>query len=134
MNNFYGFQPYNPYVPNNYMAMMNNANNNLQISYVNGLTGAKGYSVPPNTTIFLMDSDAPQFYIKTSDRNGMCTIKAYKFEELQQDNAANMPEKLDLSKYATKEEVAEAIAAAIKQNINVAPASSAQPIKNNSLL
>ena len=109
-------------------------NNNLQISYVNGLTGAKGYSVPPNTTIFLMDSDAPQFYIKTSDRNGMCTIKAYKFEELQQDNAANMPEKLDLSKYATKEEVAEAIAAAIKQNINVAPASSAQPIKNNSLL
>ena len=81
-----------------------------------------------------MDSDAPQFYIKTSDRNGMCTIKAYKFEELQQDNAANMPEKLDLSKYATKEEVAEAIAAAIKQNINVAPASSAQPIKNNSLL
>ena len=105
MNNFYGFQPYNPYVPNNYMAMSGAmSNNNLQISYVNGLTGAKGYSLPPNTTIFLMDSDAPQFYIKTSDRNGMCTIKSYRFEELQENGGADT-QKIDMSMYATKEEL-----------------------------
>ena len=105
MNNFYGFQPYNPYVPNNYMAMSGAmSNNNLQISYVNGLTGAKGYSLPPNTTIFLMDSDAPQFYIKTSDRNGMCTIKSYRFEELQENGGADT-QKIDMSLYATKEEL-----------------------------
>jgi hypothetical protein len=83
-------------------------NNGLQISYVNGLAGAKGYSLPPNTTIFLMDSDAPQFYIKTSDRNGMCTIKAYKFEEIQANGGAEAPS-LDLSNYVTKQELSTTI-------------------------
>ena len=103
MNNFYGYQPYSPYMPNNYMAMSGVNNNNLQISYVNGLTGAKGYSLPPNTTIFLMDSDAPQFFIKTSDRNGMCTIKAYRFEEIQENCGES--NKIDLSDYVRKDEV-----------------------------
>ena len=80
--------------------------NNIQISFTNGLTGAKGYSVPPNTTIFLMDSDAPQFYIKQSDRNGMCTIKAYKFEEVSESDAAKQPETIDVTKFVTKEELA----------------------------
>ena len=104
-NYFSNFQPYNPY--NTYMppaAQMQMPPSNLQISFTNGLTGAKGYSVPPNTTIFLMDSDAPQFYIKQSDRNGMCTIKAYKFDEIAESEAAKMPEPFDANKYVTKEE------------------------------
>lgn len=96
MNNYYGYNPYQP------------MNNGLQISYVNGLAGAKGYSLPPNTTIFLMDSDAPQFYVKTSDRNGMCTIKAYKFEEIQANGGAEAPS-LDLSNYVTKQELSTTI-------------------------
>jgi hypothetical protein len=96
INNYYGYSPYQP------------MNNGLQISYVNGLAGAKGYSLPPNTTIFLMDSDAPQFYIKTSDRNGMCTIKAYKFEEIQANGGAEAPS-LDLSNYVTKQELSTTI-------------------------
>jgi hypothetical protein len=96
MNNYYGYNPYQP------------MNSGLQISYVNGLAGAKGYSLPPNTTIFLMDSDAPQFYIKTSDRNGMCTIKAYKFEEIQANGGAEAPS-LDLSNYVTKQELSTTI-------------------------
>ena len=105
-NYFSNFQPYNPY--NTYMppaAQMQMPPSNLQISFTNGLTGAKGYSVPPNTTIFLMDSDAPQFYIKQSDRNGMCTIKAYKFDEIAESEAAKMPEPFDANKYVTKEEL-----------------------------
>ena len=105
MNNYYGYQGYNPYMQNNYMAAQNSA---LQISYVNGLAGAKGYSMPPNTTMFLMDSDAPQFYVKVSDHNGMCTIKAYKFEELQDNGGAEAP-KVDMSMYVTKQEFEESL-------------------------
>ena len=77
--------------------------NSIQISYTNGLTGAKGYSIPPNTTMFLMDSDAPQFFIKTSDRNGMCTIKAYRFEEVVGNDAAPT-QTIDTSNFITREE------------------------------
>ena len=112
MTNYFGtYQPYNPY--NTYMppamniaaAQSQMQPNNIQISFTNGLTGAKGYSVPPNTTIFLMDSDAPQFYIKQSDRNGMCTIKAYKFEEIAENEAIKIVEPFDANKYVTKEEL-----------------------------
>ena len=105
-NYFTGYQPYNPY--NNYMppAPQQLQPSNIQISFTNGLTGAKGYSVPPNTTIFLMDSDAPQFYIKQSDRNGMCTIKSYRFEEINEQELTKQPEQVDLSKFVTKEELA----------------------------
>ena len=98
MNNYYGYQGYNPYIANNY-----NMNNSLQVSYVNGLAGAKGFSVPPNATVFLMDSDAPKFYIKVSDHNGMCTIKSYKFEEIL-DNGGDEAQKVDMSAYVTKQE------------------------------
>ena len=80
MTNYYsGFQPYNPYT--NIMPAPQNSGG-MQISYTNGWIGAKGYSIPRNTTILLMDSDAPQFFIKQSDQNGMCTIKGYRFEEI----------------------------------------------------
>lgn len=132
MTNYFGsYQPYNPY--NNYMPpAMNLAAaqqpmqpNNVQISFTNGLTGAKGYSVPPNTTIFLMDSDAPQFYIKQSDRNGMCTIKAYKFEEIAENDAAKTPETFDATKYVTKEELS-----AVIQELTATLAPKAEPAKS----
>ena len=81
MTNYYsGFQPYNPY--NSMMPAAPVNSGGMQISYTNGWVGAKGYSIPRNTTILLMDSDAPQFFIKQSDQNGMCTIKGYRFEEI----------------------------------------------------
>ena len=100
MNNYYGYQGYNPYMQNNYSG--------IQVSYVNGLAGAKGYSIPPNCTMFLMDSDAPQFYVKVSDRNGMCTIKSYKFEEIQE-TAETEAQKVDMSMYVTKQEFADTL-------------------------
>ena len=131
MTNYFGtFQPYNPY--NNYMppamnlaAQQSMQPNNVQISFTNGLTGAKGYSVPPNTTIFLMDSDAPQFYIKQSDRNGMCTIKAYKFEEMAENDAAKIPETIDTTKFVTKEELS-----VIIQELTAALNTKAEPVKS----
>ena len=97
-NNYYNNGGYLPYSNTNYMQP-----NSMQISYTNGLTGAKGYSMPPNTTMFLMDSDAPQFFIKTSDRNGMCTIKAYRFEEVPTDNQS--APQIDTTMFVTREEL-----------------------------
>lgn len=83
---------YNPY-PNSYQQaqMYNNAQAYQQqaqptvqgssITFVNGLEGAKGYMLPPNNTVILMDSDNSKFYIKSTDAVGMATIKGYRFEE-----------------------------------------------------
>ena len=79
---------YNPY-PNSYQQaqMYNNAQAYQQqaqptvqgssITFVNGLEGAKGYMLPPNNTVILMDSDNSKFYIKSTDAVGMATIKGY---------------------------------------------------------
>ena len=108
MNNFYYQQ--SP-VPMGY----GYAANGLQISYVNGLIGAKAYSVPPNTTIFLMDSDAPYFYVKTSDRNGMCSIKTYEFKEVVDTPSTPPSPAIDMSKFITREELDAKLASALEQ-------------------
>lgn len=93
MNN--AFNPmntmYNPYTSSYQMAqaqMSQLYNNNLpaqtqssSITFVNGLEGAKGYMLAPNSTIILMDSDSSKFYIKATDGVGMATIKCYTFQE-----------------------------------------------------
>lgn len=100
MLNNYGQYPYGGYMP------LNNGYNNQpsmsqQMSFVNGIEGAKGFIVPPNTSVLLMDSDAQQFFIKTADRNGMCNIKAYSFQEVSMDKNAPL---IDTDKFVTREE------------------------------
>ena len=56
---------------------------NITPPWVNGEVGAQAYMIAPNTSILLMDSDNPMFYIKTSDIKGKATIRAYKYEEVQ---------------------------------------------------
>lgn len=113
MNNYFGVQPYANYLPNNnYFAMQqllsqptySNAGNGVIFNFTNGLAGAQGFSMPPNSTAFLMDSDAQKFYIKTSDRNGMCTIKPYKFEEIVSEEPTAATPTFNAADYVTKEE------------------------------
>lgn len=54
----------------------------LQVPWVNGEVGAQAYLIAPNSTVLLMDSDNPIFYIKTSDLSGKATIQAFKYEEI----------------------------------------------------
>lgn len=54
----------------------------LQLPWVNGEVGAKAFTIAPNTSVLLMDSENPIFYIKTSDIGGKATIRTYKYEEL----------------------------------------------------
>ena len=61
--------------------------NNGGIIWVNGIEGAKGYQIPPNSNVLLMDSENKRFYIKTSDNIGMCDLKTFEFKEI--DKPAN---------------------------------------------
>lgn len=70
----------------------------LQVPWVNGEVGAQAYLIAPNSTVLLMDSDNPIFYIKTSDLSGKATIQAFKYEELRQSPQAASP------MYVTREE------------------------------
>lgn len=107
-NGDYNNYPYANYMPSNgYNTVMNNYRPNInnqpttqQMSFVNGIEGAKGFIVPPNTSVFLMDSDAEQFFVKTADRNGMCNIKAYAFKEIQLDKQST----INTDNFVTKEE------------------------------
>lgn len=52
------------------------------ISTVTGIEGATAYSIPPNSSILLMDNNDLIVYFKSSDANGMVTLKAYNMVEI----------------------------------------------------
>jgi hypothetical protein len=45
------------------------------IIWVQGEVGARSYLVSPNTKVALWDSEAPIIYIKTSDQNGVPSMR-----------------------------------------------------------
>lgn len=84
-NNMYGVA-YNPYQSSYQMAMqaqqnMSQVQAQSSITFVNGLEGAKGYMLPPNSAIVLMDADNSMFYIKSTNNLGIASISSYKFTE-----------------------------------------------------
>lgn len=110
MNNaFNTAYPYNPYISSyqmaqaaQYQAPMQNYNtgNSSGITFVNGIEGAKGYQLQPNSTVILMDSENSKFYIKSTDNVGMASIKGYKFEEdTVEDKSDIYVKKTDINKY-----------------------------------
>lgn len=73
-----------------------------------GVENAKTFPIAPNSTVLLMDSEAPKFYIKTSDMNGMCNLETYKFEKYVEQMTKTPEPSLD--NYVTREEFNAAIA------------------------
>ena len=82
----------NPYLPqlqnmqNQLMQLQNNipqpqVQQSVQIQFVRGDAGAKAFGIPASSSIILMDSSEPIFYMKSTDANGIETIKAYDFTE-----------------------------------------------------
>ena len=53
----------------------------VQIQSVKGLEGANAYSLPNQSSIILLDTDEPVFYMKMTDANGRETVKEYEFSE-----------------------------------------------------
>lgn len=90
-NNFQQNPSFNNYIPyNSYTANLaqQNANFNNQsfqsqtnITFVNGIEGAKAFQLRPNSSVLLMDSDNSKFYVKSTDNLGIANISSYSLVE-----------------------------------------------------
>lgn len=54
---------------------------NTNITFVNGMEGAKAFQLSPNSNVLLMDSDNSKFYVKSTDNLGVPKISSYSFSE-----------------------------------------------------
>ena len=65
------------------------------IQYVNGKQSVDSYQLPANSSVILMDSNLPRFYVKQTDASGLATVKSYDFKETEEEKP---------KEYVTKEE------------------------------
>ena len=73
-------QMFNPYQPNQ-TQQPQSFQQNTNITFVNGIEGAKAYQVSPNSSVLLMDSDNSKFYVKSTDGLGVAKLTSYCFLE-----------------------------------------------------
>ena len=67
---------------------------------VSGLDGAKAYQMPPNSAAALFHESEDLFYVKTTDGAGFPTIRAFRFEPLEEPAAKTV----EVEKYVTIDE------------------------------
>ena len=65
------------------------------IQYVNDRASVDSYQLPANSSVILMDSNLPRFYVKQTDASGIATVKSYDFKETEKEKP---------KEYVTKEE------------------------------
>ena len=58
--------------------------------WVSGIEGAKAYLVAPNNVLWLMDSENPLIYIKSTDDMGMPSMRVLEYKE-RPINTPNLP-------------------------------------------
>lgn len=95
-NNPY-FNPYQQYPytqPTQQNAPMTNY---LQLTFINGIEGAKAFIVAPNQTIYLKDSDSNILYEKKADAQGRYTLTAFELKPVE----INTPTATPTTTYAT---------------------------------
>lgn len=74
--------PLNNYnINSGYNQYLNSQTNNL--IRVTGIEGAKAYQMNPNSSVALFDNNNDIFYVKTTDGAGFPTIRAFKFESIE---------------------------------------------------
>lgn len=54
---------------------------NIPWIQVPNIEAARNIMIGPNQTAYMMNQNAPEFYVKTADSMGVATIKFYKFNE-----------------------------------------------------
>ena len=81
--------------PNNYyqnfQPQTSNFNQQTNITFVNGIEGAKAFQMSPNSSALLMDSDNSKFYVKSTDSLGVAKISSYSFTEDENLCGSNQP-------------------------------------------
>lgn len=71
----------------------------LQIQYVNNRQSVETYQMPANSSVILMDSNLPRFYIKQTDASGAATIKSYDFTETEEEKPTEYVTKAEFEKF-----------------------------------
>ena len=97
----YNQQPNNYY--QNFQQQSQNFSQQTNITFVNGIEGAKAFQMSPNSSALLMDSDNSKFYVKSTDNLGVAKICSYTFIEdeistCQKSSSQNTAESVALSK------------------------------------
>ena len=95
-NNPY-FNPYQQYPYTQPTQQQAPLTNYLQLTFINGIEGAKAFIVAPNQTIYLKDSDSNILYEKKADAQGRYTLTAFELKPVE----INAQTQQTKSEYAT---------------------------------
>lgn len=80
---------------------------NVNWIQVSGVDGAKNQIVQPGQTAWMMDNNAPYFYVKSVDNVGSCDFRIFQFSEVVADVVAEQQPaqpQIDLSQYVQRAE------------------------------
>lgn len=96
--------------PNNQANLQGNQQMRLSNAFFihGGREGAMNYPVQAGYEAFLVDEENKMFFIKSNDAYGrVCNLREFKYEEVtpKPNVASGTPDGIDLSKYATKEDL-----------------------------
>ena len=72
------------------------------IQYVNDKASAESYQMPANSSVILMDSNLPRFYMKQTDASGVATIKSFDFKETEKEKPVEYVTKAEFEEYKAK--------------------------------
>lgn len=111
--NFYQ-NPYQPY-PQYQMPQQANPPTQNGINWVQGEAGAKSFVVANGQSVWLMDSEKPVFYIKSTDQSGIPQpLRIFDFTERTTQNLS-APENNVLENYVTRQEFEETMSKLLSQ-------------------
>ena len=112
-NNPY-FNPYQTYPYTQQQTQQPQQTNYLQLTFINGIEGAKAFIVAPNQTIYLKDSDSNILYEKKADAQGRYTLTAFELKQVE----INTPQATPTSTYATTSDL-NALKSAFIEQMNI---------------
>ena len=72
-----------------FQPQLQNIGQQTNITFVNGIEGAKAYQLSSNSSALLMDFDNSKFYVKTTDSFGIPKVSSYSFVEDENFNNQN---------------------------------------------
>ena len=102
-----------------------------QITWVQGIEGAKAYQIMPNSAALFLDSENDGImYIKTSDNIGMSSIRRFKYTELLEEPEATKG--INASEYVRKDELEALIREVITRNEPTIQPDATKPAKTKS--
>ena len=88
-----------PYQSTPYLTQLPQQQN---IQYVNGKQSAESYQMPANSSVILMDTNLPRFYIKQTDASGVATVKSFDFKETEKEKPVEYVTKAEFEAYKAK--------------------------------